>query len=101
MLTWMGFEFVCGLRPRAVHFEHFAAPATPHLLRRFLREEICETKWALWYGTVIVVRCEREVDRRLRRIIAFAHTAAVLEVGIAHKLRDAHINAVNKRAIVR
>ena len=49
-------------------------------------KEICATKWALWYGIVIVVRCEREIDRRLRRLIDFAHATVVLAIGVAHEI---------------
>ena len=36
--------------------------------------------------SVIVVRREREVDRRLRRFIDFAHTPVVFAIGVAHEI---------------
>ena len=79
-------KIVGWLRPWIVHVEHFPTTATPHFLRNFLWKEICATKWAFWYGIVIVVRCEREVDRRLRRLIDFAHATVVLAIGVAHEI---------------
>ena len=77
----MGFEFVCGLRPQPVHFEHFAAPATffASCGRRYVRQN---GHFGTESSSQFVVN---EVDRRLRRIIEFAHTAVALEVGIAHE----------------
>ena len=36
--------------------------------------------------SVIVVRRKREVDRRLRRFIDFAHTPVVFAIGVAHEI---------------